>query len=143
MSGKVFNDKFQQGEQPIHNPFDMNGPQINDLLQRRVVPVVVQERVDLSAAGELALNVPGRAFVVYGHDGSTIKTVNTTAYMSVQFNKYSWESNVAGFPAKHARGFRGPFANLVFKWPAQNGVFVDIVIHQYEDHPWIDGESCT
>ncbi len=136
-------DRFVVGQQPIHNPFDMDGPQIQDLKQRKVIPVVVQESISLANAGELALNIPGRAIVIYGHDNSAIKTVNTTAFVSMQFNKDSWEASQGGFPAKHARGFRGPFANVVLKWPAQNGVYIDIVIHQYEGQPWVDGETCT
>ena len=47
------------------------------------------------------------------------------------------------FPMKHARGLSGPFQKLTMKWPAQMGVYADIIVLSGMHQPWIDGESCT
>lgn len=130
-------------QREIQNPYDMTGPVIDDLIRRKVQPVLVFERISLAQAGERTFLVPGRALVLYGHDGSEIRTVNTTAFASVQFEVESYNSSLGGFPMKHARGFRGPFSRFAIKWPAQSGVYIDVVVHQFEGEPWVDGEAAT
>lgn len=126
----------------VQNPYDMTGPVIDDLIRRKINPVSIQT-ISLATAGTLFVNNPGRALVMYGHDGSSKKTVNSTAFIEVQFEIRSYDTSVIGFPMKHARGFRGPFSCFAIQWPAQPGIFADLVIHQFEGEPWIDGETCT
>ena len=136
-------DRFQSKleSEVIITPYDQDSKLFEDLQQRNVSPVHVQT-VSLASAGSLMIPYSGFHFVCYGHDGSATKITNTTAYIKAFINK---RANDGGdpFPAKHARGFSGPFASLYFEWTAQAGVFMDIVILRSPDRPWIDGESCT
>ncbi len=124
----------------IFSPYDMPTELIQDMISRNVRPFVVQ-RQDLTAAGELEITVPGFHIVIYGDDNSANRAVNTTAYMELYWEKSSGHDTP--YPLKHARGFSGPFSKLVLKWPAQSGVFVNIVVHTGMHQPWIDGESPT
>lgn len=126
----------------VVNPYDLDSRLFQDLAQRKINPVTVIPNIDLTTAGELAVPKPGFHFVIYGHDGSATKTVNTTALVNVLVNQ-QYNTGEAAYPAKHARGFSGPFASLYLSWPAQPNVYCDLVILLNPDHPWIDGESAT
>lgn len=136
--------RFQQGpanQQQIISPFDIPTELIQDMIQRQVNPWQVFQ-IDLSQAGSQLLRVPGFHFVIYGHDGTTNKAVNTQAYVNVWWGESKKEYK--GFPAKHARGLSGPFQSLYLEWPAQAGpIFADVVVFSGMFQPWIDGESCT
>lgn len=147
-------ERFQQPrtDKPFESPYDVDSSLLQDLIGRRQEAIFVQT-LDLSVARTVPLELPlGCAIVLYGHDGSSIRTVNTTAFAWAQFNQYdpNQQALVApntmvsgGFPLKHSRGFRGPFAKVFLTWPAQTGVFADVVIHRYQGQPWINGESAT
>ena len=130
----------------VVTPYDQDSNLFQDLKQRGINPVKVIQNIDLSIAGSLFIDEPGYHFVIYGHDGDAIKTVNTTALVQVYINQQN--NSGTPFPAKHARGFSGPFSQLFLTWPAQTAggtdpVFCDVVIHRGSNQPWIDGESAT
>lgn len=124
------------------NPYDLDSKLFQELAQTKRAAYFVVPNINLTTAGSLSIPKAGFHFVIFGHDGSAIKTVNTTAYVSAQVNT-QYDTGDAGFPAKHARGFSGPFSGLYISWPAQNNVYCDLVIYFNPDKPWIDGESCT
>ncbi len=126
--------------QQVKSPLDIPNALINDAIARGIAPFIV-ETVNLSTAGSKVINYPGTHVVIYGHDGSTNKAVNTTAYMQMWWGDTKKGSN--GFPLKHARGFSSPFGSLYLEWPAQANVYVDIVVFNSIFQPWQDGESCT
>ncbi len=136
-------DRFEipnsQGQ--ITNPYDQDSRLFQDLEQRGLLPIRVF-RQSLVTAGSLYIPDTGFHFVLYGDDNSAIRTINTTAYIEVWINAKG-EGASPGFPAKHARGFSGPFSGLYLKWPAQTGVFCNFVIFKGAEKPWIDGESAT
>lgn len=125
----------------VISPYDSPTSLVQDMISRGIMPWRVQT-INLSTAGELVLNIPGYHFVMYGHDNSANKAVNTQAYVEVFFGKDKVQAG-NGFPAKHARGLSGVFTELTIKWPAQSGVYADLVIHTGMFQPWIDGEAAT
>lgn len=135
-------NRFEQGPWPqeIKSPLDIPNALINDAIARGIAPFIV-ETVNLSTAGSKIINYPGTHVVIYGHDNSANKAINTTAFMSMWWGDTKKGSN--GFPLKHARGFSAPFGSLYLEWPAQNNVWVDIVVFNSIFQPWQDGESCT
>lgn len=126
--------------QEVFSPYDIPTSLIQDMIARNVRPFVVQ-RVDLTTAGQLTILVPGFHIVIYGDDNTPNRASNTTAYMDLYWEKIG--GGDTPFPLKHARGFSGPFSELVLKWPAQPNVWANIVIHTGMHQPWIDGETCT
>lgn len=130
-----------QENEEIDLPYVMDSRLLQDLEQRNREAVFVTT-LNLSTAGEMLISQPGFHFCIYGHDGTSIKTVDTTAYVGVFINKQNIDGSNP-FPAKHARGFSGPFSKLYLQWPAQNNVYCDLVIYKGSQKPWIDGESCT
>lgn len=124
----------------VFSPYDIPDALLQDMISRNVRPWSVQT-VSLATAGSLVVNTPGFHVVIYGHDGSANKAVNTTAYMECTWGDSKREFQ--GFPLKHARGLSGPFQSLYMSWPAQANVYADIVVHTGMYNPWIDGESCT
>ena len=128
------------GSGQIASPYDEDSRLFQDLQQRGLQPVFVTT-LSLATAGSLSIPITGYHFVLYGHDGSSIKTVNTTAYAGVSINTTTSVPNP--YPAKHARGFSGPFNGLHVQWPAQAGVYADLVVYKSAERPWIDGESAT
>jgi len=135
-------DRFNQGPWPekVFSPFDIPDELIQDMISRNVRPFTVQT-LDLSTANQITVMVPGFHVVIYGHDNSANKAVNTTVYMELFWGDF--KPGDKGFPLKHARGYSGVFEKLTLKWPAQANAFADLVIHSGMMHPWIDGESCT
>ena len=126
--------------QQVNSPLDIPNALILDAIARNASPFSVQT-VNLSTAGSMVLQVSGLHVVIYGHDNSANKAVNTTAFMNMWWGKTKNNSN--GFPLKHARGFSAPFESLFLEWPAQNNVHADIVVFSSIFQPWTDGESCT
>ena len=129
-------------EKAYDSEYVMPSEQLLDLRQKARDAVTVYE-ISLATAGTLWVQRAGYHFCLYGHDGSTIKTVNTTAYSGVYINKESVDPTADPYPAKHARGYSGPFAQLFLSWPAQSGVYASLVVYHSDRQPWIDGESCT
>lgn len=138
----------------IRSPYDQDSRLFQDLAQRQVVPVKVY-RIDLSVAGEMKIDEPGYHFVQYGwvySDPNTTpptvgnKPVNTTTLVNVHINQQS-AALPQPFPAKHARGYSGPFGQLYLTWDAQtsggNPILCDFLIFKSYERPWIDGESAT
>ena len=135
-------DRFNQGPWPekVRNPLDINDPVIQDMIARAPKPFHI-ETLDLRTAGEKLIQVPGFHFVIYGHDGTDIKAVNTQALVNVYWGIQKNESKP--FPAKHARGISAPFQALYLTWPAQSNVYADVIVFHGMYRPYIDGESCT
>jgi len=141
------------------SPYDIDSQELQDLVARKQSPFYKQTLnlttssiTQFGGNGWLEVPIPGQGVVIYGSDGSAIRTVNTTPLVWVQFNALdvnlldqgSATPNAAGgFPMKHARGFRGPFWKLFLNWPAQNGVWIDLIVLANKELPWVDGESCT
>jgi len=136
----------------VVSPYDIPSDELQDVIQRRIEPLVV-ETINLANAGYREFNLPGQALVIYGWETSDgfLRTVDTTASMQL-FLENTWPGpdpvtagapKRAGFPLKHARGYRGPFSKFTLSWVAQAGVSVDLVVHRFVGIPWIDGESCT
>lgn len=136
-------NRFQQGDSKnqIINPYDIDSRLVDDLIQRGLGPVHVQT-LNLATAntGEF-INVAGRAFVLYGHDNSATKAINTTIYVPTYINQKTPVG--MAFPSKHGRGYIGPFAYLTLAWAAQAGAYADLIIFRGSDRPWVDGEACT
>lgn len=125
----------------IISPYDQDSRLFQDLAQRGIRPVKVV-RIALAAAGQMSIPESGYHFVMYGDDGATPPAVNTTAIVYAQINTDRDQGDTP-FPAKHARGFSGPFQGLFLTWPAQNGVYANVIIFKSAERPWIDGESAT
>lgn len=127
--------------QEIFSPYDMASAVLEDMQRRNVKPFSVV-RLDLTVENTTGLIIqnPGFHVVLYGHDGTAIKAVNSQAYVEMWWQKFE---DVPGFPMKHARGYSGVFGQLVLKWPAQNNVYADLVIHHEIHTPWMDGEAAT
>lgn len=134
----------------IISPYDMDSRLLQDLQQRGIRPVKVF-KIDLSVAGQLQIKDSGFHFVQYGWmqqtpgtDGN--KPVNTTSLVNVQINT-DHDAGFDQFPAKHARGFSGPFNGLFLTWIAQTSagqpIYCDFILFKSSDKPWIDGESAT
>lgn len=134
-------DRFETANptEQVFSPYDIPTALLEDMIARNVAPFKVFT-IDLSTAGELEVQSEGFHAVIYGHDGSANKAVNTTAYVEMWTGK---RDATQGFPMKHARGFSGIFRTIYLKWPAQANVFCDVVILTGMHKPWIDGESCT
>lgn len=126
--------------QQVNSPLDIPNALINDAIARNAIPFSVQT-VNLSTAGSMILQVSGLHVVIYGHDNSPNKAVNTTAFMKMWWG--DTKRTTEGFPLKHARGFSAPFGSLFLEWPAQNNVHADIIVFSSIFQPWTDGESCT
>lgn len=128
----------------IVSPYDMDSRLITDLKQRTVKPVKVYP-INLGTAGSLLIDEPGFHFVIYGKESST-GAINTTIQVSVWINQQSNDGSNP-FPARHARGFSGPFAQMFLQWEAQQSagvdILADVVIFKGAEKPWIDGESAT
>ena len=144
-------------EKQYESPYDISSDELQDLVERRTSPFFKQT-INLSTAQTTPLEIPvaGQCVVIYGHDGSSTRTVNTTAFVWIQFNQYdpnildggsSTPNAQAGYPMKHARGFRGPFHKVFLTWPSQtsggNPVYIDLIILANKEIPWIDGETPT
>lgn len=128
----------------IVSPYDFDSNLLTDLKQRSVKPVRVYP-LNLGTAGSLLIDEPGYHFVIYGKEAST-GAVNTTIQVSAWINQ-NCDDGSNPFPARHARGFSGPFAQLFLKWSAQQSagvdILADVVIFKSADKPWVDGESPT
>lgn len=137
------NKRFQipRGVGEVKSPYDQGSPEGQDEVARNPRPVVVRT-FDLSTAGQALIDVQGGSFVFYGHDGTDNKAVDSTSLVNVFINSRT-NNGAEPYPAKHARGYHNPFMYLYIEWPAQSGVFVDLVIYMGGVRPWIDGESCT
>lgn len=122
------------------NPFDVPTELIQDMISRQVRPYIVTT-VNLSTAGELLLQTPGFHIVLFGHTGAATKPVNTTAYIELFWGKYKLGDT--GFPMKHNRGVSGPFPEVTLRWPAQSGVYADVVIFTGMFSQWVNGEAAT
>lgn len=128
------------GSRDVFNPFDIPSEVIQDIIARHPRPFQVQ-LIDLSVAGQIEITTPGFHVVLFGHTNNATKTVNTTAFIECHFGDY--KVGATGFPLKHNRGVSGPFEKLSLKWPAQPGVFADVVIYSGMFHQWVNGEAAT
>lgn len=135
------NQRFNTADpkKQVISPYDIATELLEDMVSRNVKPFTVFP-LDLTTAGELQIDAVGFHVVLYGHDGTPIKAVNSQAYVEMWWEK---KEQVSGFPMKHARGYSGVFRTLYLKWPAQPNVFADLVIHHEIHNPWIDGEAAT
>lgn len=143
-----YGQRFVGGDnlKQVISPYDQDSKLFEDLKQRGIKPVKVVT-IDLSVAGSRVLDEPGFHFVQWGFENSAGKPVNTTSLVQVLINQIS-DNGEEPFPAKHARGFSGPFASLFLKWDAQlaggsTPVFCSFVIFKGAQEPWIDGEAGT
>ena len=145
--------KVPTTKRQYESPYDISSAELQDLIARKQSPIQ-KTTLNLTNARLQPLEIPyaGQAVVIFGSDGSVIRTVNTTALVWMQFNQF--DSNIldggavtpnaqGGFPMKHARGFRGPFSRLFLTWPAQAGVWIDLIVYSSKELPWVDGESAT
>lgn len=142
--GKTYpGDRYQSktSKEKIVTPYDESSKLFEELAQTGYQPVFIQT-INLTSAGSAFINVPGYHFVFYGHDGSTAKPVNTNILVNTWINKRT-NDGTTGFPAKHARGYSGPFAFLALEWAAQSNAYADLIIFKSNEKPWIDGEACT
>ena len=132
----------------ISSPYDQDSALFQDLRQRGIMPVKTY-RFSVAAAGSRLIDESGYHFVLYGDDGSPatpVPAINTSLQVDVYINQ---QSSAQGhpFPAKHARGFSGPFSQLFLSWVAQSVMastpYMTLVIFKSIEKPWIDGESAT
>lgn len=99
--------------------------------------------LDLSIAQTMPreINFPGRGFALYGYVTSdATRTVVVDFLVNVRINKDLPETQ---YPGKHQRGYRGDFVKLFLYWPAQPGVTVDLVVHNFDDRPWQGGQEAS
>lgn len=144
IENRFTHEKNVDGE--IVNPYDIDSRLLDDMVKRGLGPVHV-ETINLGTANAgYFVNVAGRAFVLYGYaSDSATKAVNTTIYVPA----YIAQKGAIGpaFPAKHGRGFIGPFPWLTLAWASQKSagvdIYADLIIFRGSDRPWIDGETCT
>lgn len=142
--GNRFEKPESQGQ--VTNPYDQDSALFQDLIQRGLAPVHV-ESIDMSTAGQKLINASGFHFVCYFYEKtSPTKDVVSNGLVNAWINQRTNNGNTP-FPAKHARGFSGPFAFLYLEWTAQttgtDDVMCDVVIFKGAQKPWIDGESCS
>lgn len=132
----------------IYSPYDQDSKLFQDLIQRGIMPIKTW-RFSVAAAGSLLIDEPGFHFVIYGDDdaiATAVPAVDTTVQVNVYINQ---RSPAAGhsFPAKHARGFSGPFSALYLEWVAQSVMasrpHATLVVFKSKERPWIDGEAPT
>lgn len=139
--------------------FDVNSGELQDVAQRGIEPfkVILQSlnaasiTPESSAAGVTAptqgewVEFPfvGNHFVIYGTDNSSNQAVNTTAFVEVLFGPNRPSPQDKGFPAKHNRGVSGPYIKCWIRWPAQSGVYANLVFYRFKGRPWISGENAT
>lgn len=140
LSGHIFEPPKETRR--YDSPYVMPSEELLDLRQNQRDAVSVF-RIDLSAAGEMWIQKGAYHFCVYGDDNASVPAVDTTALINIYINKPSVDPTANPFPAKHARGFSGPFAQLYLVWPAQSGVWANVVLFHSKEKPWIDGESPT
>mgnify|MGYP003423198779 CR=1 FL=1 len=138
--GKSRHDQGPWPQQVI-SPYDIPDALIQDMIARGVRPWSV-ETLNLATAGSKVIMTPGFHVVLYGHDNSANKAINTTAIVNCWWGDKK-QAGVNPFPLKHARGLSGPFQALYIEWVAQSNVYADLVVHTGMNEPWIDGESCT
>lgn len=126
----------------VDNPYDQDSRLFQDLDQRKLKPVSVI-RLDVSTAGFTWIKESGYHFVCFGDDGSVLQATKTTILVNAYINA-STDSGGNPFPAKHNRGFSGPFYQLYLTWPANGtSTFVNLVIYKNWAQPWVDGETAT
>lgn len=134
--------RFQAANKDLDaiNPFDIPTELVQDMISRQVRPFVVQT-INLTNAGELFLEIPGMHITLLGHTGSATKAVNTTAYCELYWGKV--KIGDSAYPLKHNRGVSGPFAQVTLRWPAQPGVYADVIIFDAMFSQWVNGEAAT
>ena len=125
----------------VMGPYDEDSFLLQDLVQRNTKVVSVY-RLNLTAAGNLWIQEGGYHFVIYGDDNSANQAINSTILVSAFINKSS-NDGTNPFPAKHARGFSGPFGQIYFEWLAQSNAYANVIIYKAWDKPYIDGETPT
>lgn len=147
-----------QGKQ-FESSYDIPSAELQDVAQRGIQPLKVINQ-SLAAAsitaesnnagvtaptqGEWVLfEIPGNHFVIYGHDNSSNQAVNTTAFVEAWTGYNRPAADERGFPVKHNRGISGPFMRVWLRWPAQSGVYANLVFYRFKGRPWISGESAT
>lgn len=138
----------------VFNPYDQDPRMFYSLKQPNLKTVSVQT-INLTAAGSLSVPESGWHFVLYGWQNESAgppvvpgnRPVNTTIFVQVQINTDQQNSALDWFPAKHGRGYSGPFTGLFLRWDAQTSsgapLYADLVIYKNFDKPWIDGETPT
>lgn len=134
---------------PVKSPYDIPTEQIQDLIGRDVGSFQVFT-IDLATPGFLKIPA-GRGLIAYGWESSTplLKPTDTTFLLQLFLNKDPGglagvpANGAVGFPLKHARGFRGVFAQGFIYWTAQAGISVDVVIFTGEYDPIMNGEAAT
>lgn len=141
--------RFQQPNslKQVISPYDQDSRLFQDLEQRGILPTKTFT-VTLTAAGSLLIDEPGFHFCVYGREFVSGNPVLTTVFLNAYINQKSDAAGPgAAFPARHGRGFSGPFSKVFFTWTAQAGsggvALADIVIFKGSNKPWIDGEAPT
>lgn len=141
-------DRFEKpnSQGQVVSPYDQDSALFQDLIQRGLAPVHV-ESIDMSVAGQKLVNASGFHFVLYFYEkGSSTKNVVSNGYCDIWINQRN-QNGSTPFPAKHARGFSGPFACLYLEWPAQTtgtkDVMCDVIVFKGAQKPWIDGEACS
>lgn len=103
------------------------------------------ETINIGTAGSKLIPAAGMGIVIFGHDNSATKVVDTTVFCELLLEENS--QNVNPFPLKHNRGFIGPFTKVFLNWPAQKSGgtdrYMDVVIYHGFMRPWIDGGAAT
>ena len=135
-------DKFQTPDptKSVITPYDFPS-ELGQVLQQSNISPFYVERINLTAAGEKLINSAGFHIVQFGNDGGDTHTPVTSSLVNVQFENKDPGSQA--FPLKNNRGFSGPFTRVYLSWPAQPGVWADVVIYKGINYPWIGGETAT
>lgn len=120
-------------------------------LQQNNPDVVTVFDLDLRTAqtfqAPMEINVPGRAFTIYGYsysskyntaDNTGVEVSEPSAFVSVRINA---SDPSRALSVKHNRGFRGDFQKLFLSWPAQDNVGAKLVIFKYDSCAYNTNES--
>jgi len=144
---------YQQGrfkrlpEKQLADPYDNPSQILDDLVARRPRPWIVQHLDLATATTNLEFLTPGWAVMIKGTsttDKTAVQPVVTTAQVRIQYEQ-PIEANCMGqcYLLKHGEVLPGPFKKFYLSWPAQPGVYGEIIIFQYADMIRTAGDPST
>lgn len=138
--------------------YRIEGQELQNLKQQNIAPVI-SIILDLSVAqvfsNPFQWSQPGRAVAIYGIDSTSstttaydpvantgIEKVASDVFVFCRFNELS-NDDKQGLALKHNRGYRGDFSGLFLSWPAQATRKARLVIYNFDEMPWQNGEAAT
>lgn len=138
--------------------YTFEGGELQNLKQQNIAPLI-SIILDLTVAqvytAPFNWSQPGRAVAIYGIDTTSASTskydpvtnagtekVASDVFVFCRFNEPS-NDDKQGTALKHNRGFRGDFSGLFLSWPAQTNRAARLVVYNFDEMPWQNGEAAT